>query len=136
MQIDHIGYAVKNIQNAAVIFRILGFSQLKEPTFDPIQGLWISLVTNENQVIELISPDAHKASIVDRLLSANGPTPYHLCFSTENIEQELEMLSGQGFRKISKTVPTDIFEGRRMCFLYHKEIGLIELLENDKRNGE
>ena len=109
IRIDHIGYAVNDITNSITAFK---------------------------HKIELVSPDTSKGSSIERLLAVNGPMPYHICFSTDNIELKSKKLSEQGFRVISKFVPAAIFDGRGICFLYHKDIGLIELLENKKRNGE
>ena len=136
IRIDHIGYAVNDITNSITAFNSLGFSTWKEPAFDSVQGLWIALLSNGKHMIELVSPDTSKGSSIERLLAVNGPMPYHICFSTDNIELESKKLSEQGFRVISGFTPAAIFDGRQICFLYHKDIGLIELLENKKRNGE
>jgi methylmalonyl-CoA/ethylmalonyl-CoA epimerase len=122
MEIDHIGYVVKDIHNAINIFYSMGFSTVKAPVFDSIQNLWIALIQNENQMIELISPDEHRASVVNRFLSANGPTPYHLCFRTESIEKENRKLIAQGFRMISEISPAIVFDGKRVVFLYHQDM--------------
>ena len=54
--------------------------------------------------------------------------PYHTCYEVVDIEVEIKKLKKNGYIQVSKTVPAIAFENRLVCFLYNKNIGLIELL--------
>lgn len=97
IRIDHIGYVVNDITNSITAFNSLGFSTWKEPVFDSVQGLWIALLSNGKHMIELVSPDTSKGSSIERLLAVNGPMPYHICFSTDNIELESKRLNHKSY---------------------------------------
>ena len=129
MNIDHIGYAVKNIDRAQTAFTRLGFAF--EPAVDDTdRNIRIAFGEKDGCRIELVCPlDKAHPSPVDAYLSAVGPTPYHICYRTADLDAELQNLAGQGFRTIIAPAPAIAFGGRRVAFLMNLGLGLMELVE-------
>jgi len=130
MQIDHIGYAVADIRRAADTLSSLGFSR-GEIISDDMRKINICFMTNGGYKIELVSPVA-EGSPVDGILKNSGDGPYHICYSTQNLDDEIENLLLQKFKKISEPAEAVAFGGRRVVFLYNRNVGLIELVEESK----
>lgn len=131
MRIDHIGYAVKNIEKAQKGFISLGY------TFDPIvqdddRGIYISFGRPvEGARIELLSPIAPgNGSPIDGILAKNGSTPYHICYHSANIEEDIQRLVKERFKITVPLAEAKAFGGRRVVFMYSLAVGLIEIVED------
>lgn len=129
MTIDHIGYAVKRIDRAMSSFEKLGF------VFDPIvddtdRNIKIAFGENNGYRIELVSPlDKEKESPVDTYLGNIGPTPYHICYRSDDLDREIENLKTKGFKVIKDPARAVAFGGKRVVFLMSLGIGLMEIVE-------
>lgn len=128
MEIDHIGYAVKNIEKAKAKFEILGYS-FNEIIKDEDRNIYICFGNNENTRIELVSPIVKGESPVDGALSKMGPTPYHICYKTRDIDKDIEELTSKGFLLIIKPKEAIAFGGSKVAFLMNLQVGMIELVE-------
>ena len=129
MKIDHIGYAVKQIDRAVESFETLGFI-FGEIVEDIERNVKIRFGELDGYRIELIQPlDKMKQSPVDAYLSKIGPTAYHICYASVELEDEIEKLQKQGFRMICKPKKAEAFGGRRVVFMTSIGIGLIEIVE-------
>lgn len=78
--------------------------------------------------MELISPK-DDTSPVCKNLQKNGVSPYHICYEVENLEGIMAELKKEKFLVVSRPVPAVAMGNRRVCFLYSKNVGLIELVE-------
>lgn len=129
MEINHIGYAVKNIERAIRSFGELGF------IFDPVindydRNVYLAFGSKDGYCVELVSPiDKKMESPVDIYLSNIGPTPYHICYQTSNLQRDISELEKQGFRVIIQPQKAIAFNNARVVFLLNLAIGLIELVE-------
>jgi len=83
---------------------------------------------NNNLLIELISP-MNKNSPVQGIINKNGSAPYHICYCTTNILLKIKELRKNKYMLIESPKPAIAFSNRLVAFLYHKDIGIIELLE-------
>lgn len=124
----HIGIATKNIQITANIYINAGYNQ-SQIYNDRIQNVSVSFLTKTNNpMIELVEP-INLDSPINSILSNNGTIPYHLCYEVNDIFESIINLKALKYIAISKPVTAVAFENRKICFLYNKDIGLIELLE-------
>lgn len=128
MKINHIGYAVKNIDNSIKDFEILGFEKISEITEDKMRKVRIVFIKNESYVLELIEP-MDEDSPVSKLIKKAGNTPYHLCYETDNIDLATQRLLKNKYIKISEVENAFALKNKKVCFLYKKSIGIIELIE-------
>lgn len=129
MRIHHYGFATKSIEKSIKSFLILGYETCSEVIFDPLQGVNLLFLKNENDhLIELVEP-AQEENPVSKILAKSGNSLYHICYEIDNFEGKIEELKKQRFVQIIPPTPAIAFDGRRICFLYNPSLGLIELLE-------
>ena len=124
----HIGLAVKDIDATATIYERGGYKR-SASIFDPIQNVSICWLTKEGMpTVELLAP-VDETSPVNKTLEKNGVTPYHTCYVVENVEDAVAQLRKQKYVMVSKPAEAVAFCGSRVCFLFNKNVGLIELVE-------
>lgn len=124
----HIGIAVFDIQTTAQYYLNAGY-QKTDSVIDLIQNIEICFLTKENMpVIELLSA-VDERSPVNRILKNVGVSPYHCCYQVEEMEDAIRRLKKIRFVPVSKPSDACALEKKRVCFLYNKDVGLIELLE-------
>lgn len=124
----HIGVAVKDIDATAAVYEQGGYKR-SASIFDPIQNVNICWLTKEGMpTVELLAP-VDETSPVNKILEKNGVTPYHTCYVVDNIEDAVAQLRKQKYVMVSKPAEAVAFCGSRVCFLFNKNVGLIELVE-------
>ncbi len=128
LKFHHIGIAVKDIKATAAVYEEGGY-RMSDIIFDPIQNVDICWMTKEGEpIVELLAP-VDENSPVNKTLEKNGVTPYHCCYVVDNIEETVAELKKQRYVLTSKPAEAVAFCGSRVCFLYNKNMGLIELVE-------
>lgn len=128
MKFHHIGVAVKEIEKTATVYVQGGYNK-SAITFDPIQNVNICwLVKDGMPTVELLAPVDEK-SPVNKTLEKNGVTPYHTCYIVDDIESAVKELRKQKYIVVSKPEPAVAINNCKVAFLYNKNIGLIELVE-------
>lgn len=125
----HIGVAVNSIEATASVYEQGGYKR-SSSIFDPIQNVNICWLTQDGMpTIELLAPVDEK-SPVNKTLDKVGVTPYHCCYMVENLEEATAKLRKQKYIIVSKPAIAVAFCGSRVCFLFNKNVGLIELVES------
>jgi len=127
MNLHHIGYAVRNIDQTLKYFKLLGFESVSEKVEDSSRNVCIQFLENDGMKIEVIEP-LNDQSPIKNILAKSGPTPYHLCMETENFQESLISLRQEGFKVITQPQNAPAIENRNVIFLFRKEIGIIELV--------
>ena len=127
MRVDHIGYAVKQIDKAVRAMEAIGYS------FEPVvadrdRNIYIAFGEMDGYRIELVAPIS-EGSPVDTQLSKIGPTPYHICYRSNEIEADIERLQQYRFKVTVPLAPAIAFEGKRVVFLQSLSVGLMEIVE-------
>ncbi len=128
VHIDHIGYAVTDIEKASDIFNWLGYEPCGDVIDDFDRRVSIRFFKNGETLIECIAPLGNDSPVC-KWLEKNGCSPYHLCYISDNIEHDIELLKSSKFKVISLPSPAKAFGGKRVAFLYNQHVGLIELVE-------
>ena len=75
-----------------------------------------------------VSP-ASKESVVFDLMKKMGNTPYHICYETEDMDAQIAALLAEHYVICSEMHEAIAIAGKRVCFLIHPFIGMIELVE-------
>ena len=128
MEFHHIGVATCNINKSIEIFEKMGFIS-EEVIFDELQKVNICFLRKSGHPdIELIEP-ANEKSPVRNILDKVGTTPYHFCYYTNDILQEIISLKKKKFLLVVNPVEAIAFNNKRICFCYNKDFGLIEVVE-------
>lgn len=130
LKIHHIGYLVKHIDKAMAEFERLGYDAVSEVTYDDLRKIRICFMEKDGYRIELVSP-ADSSSIVSGLIKKYKNSPYHLCYETQDFENDLAALTGEGFTAIDTPAPAPALQNRRVVFLMNPFLGMIELLETN-----
>ena len=124
----HIGVAVKDLDATASVYEQGGYKR-SSAIFDPIQNVNICWLTKDGMpTVELLAP-VDEQSPVNKTLEKVGVSPYHACYLVENIEEACAELRKQKYVMVSKPAEAVAFCGSRVCFLFNKNVGLIELVE-------
>ena len=130
MKFHHIGIAVNDLNKTIQIYDNLGYTSSKI-IHDKIQNVNISFLNKKNSpTIELVSP-IDSTSPVYNILKKNGVSPYHTCYSVKSIKKTIKNLRDLKFIKINDPVKAIAFNDRLICFLFNKDFGLIELLNEN-----
>ncbi len=129
LHFHHIGIATQDIDKTAVQYLNLGYEMDGGIVFDPQQNVNICFLRHPAMpLVELLSPVDDKSPVV-QILQKNGVTPYHSCYSVENLEEVVRQLRKLRYMVVSSPKPACAIGDRRVAFLYHKDMGLIELVE-------
>ena len=130
MKIHHTGYLVKKIDRAIVAFKALGFIGEEGIIFDEYRGIDICFMIKDGYRVELVSP-RDKESVVYELQKKLGNTPYHICYICDDMDLAIDQLREQGFMQYDAPHEAIAFSNRKVCFLIHPYLGIIELLEEN-----
>ncbi len=127
--LEHIGIAVRSLDEALPIWRALGL-EVERREEVPGQRVRTAFLPAGEPSIELLEPTSDDSPIAG-FLAKRGPGIHHLCFAVENLETMLDELSRAGYRLIHRN-PVPGAGGKNVAFL-HPEAGqgvLIELSED------
>lgn len=127
MKINHIGYLVKDFSATKAAFELLGYNASKD-THDTLRLVDICFMERDGYVIELVSPYDEK-SVVAGMVKKYRNTPYHICYETEDFDNDINKLIEHGYMVVQKPLPALAFESKRVAFLMSRHIGMIELLD-------
>lgn len=129
MKIEHLGIAVKSLENSDRLFeRLLGKTNYKQESVER-EGVTTSFYQVGDSKIELLeatNPESPIAKFIDK----KGEGIHHIAFGVENIYAEIERLKSKGFVFISE-VPKDGADNKLVVFLHPKSTNgvLVELCQ-------
>jgi methylmalonyl-CoA/ethylmalonyl-CoA epimerase len=127
--IDHVGIAVKSIDEAGKFFTdILGLKLKDEETVEEqkVKTGFFPITDSEIELLESTEPDGPVAKYID----ARGEGIQHIAFRVENIEEAVKELKEKGVRMIDNE-PRKGAGGAKIAFIHPKESHgvLVELCE-------
>jgi len=124
----HIGIAVRSIEQTSAIYVSGGYC-ISSVIADPQQNVNICWLSKEGMpLIELLEP-IDETSPVCKTLEKIGVTPYHICYVVDNIEETLYELKKMKYVVVAKPAEAIAINNCRVCFLFNKNVGLIEIVE-------
>jgi methylmalonyl-CoA epimerase len=116
-QIDHIGIAVKNIEEASKLYTDLGLkiegTEIVES--QKVKVAFIGIGQSRIELLESTAPDGNVAKFIE----AKGEGIHHIAVKVDNIEKALEELSAKEYQLIDKT-PRIGAGGHKIAFLHPK----------------
>lgn len=128
INLNRCGLATENLTHSAELFRSFGY-QVSEPVLDPIQQAEVCLAYLESECpIELIY-DSGEGGPKRGFIYIVGSGLYHICYEVDDMENIIGVLRRKQFLLKQKPVEATVFGGKRIAWLYNRDIGLIELLE-------
>lgn len=127
-RIDHIGVAVRSIDEASRLYQALGLS-VGAPEVLPRDGATAAFVTVGTVRIELLQASGSEGPIA-RFLARRGEGIHHIALAVDDIAEALEHARGAGFTPVDD-VPRAGAHDSRIVFLHPKDTHgvLIELVQ-------
>ena len=131
-KIEHIGIAVKNMDDANILFeKMLGVPSYKMEAVES-EGVLTSFFQTGNNKIELLVA-TNPESPIAKFLEKKGEGIHHIAFDVDDIEAEIARLKSEGFVLINE-VPKKGADNKLVVFLHPKNTNgvLVELCQEIK----
>jgi methylmalonyl-CoA/ethylmalonyl-CoA epimerase len=131
-KIEHLGIAVKNLEESNFLFeKLLGVSPYKEE-FVESEGVKTSFFKNGPNKIELLEA-TNPNSPIAKFIEKKGEGIHHVAFEVEDIESEIKRLQKEGFIVLNEK-PKKGADNKLVAFLHPKSTNgvLIELCQEIK----
>ncbi|SHL81306.1 methylmalonyl-CoA epimerase [Flavobacterium chilense] len=128
-KIEHIGIAVKNIDDANVLFeKLLGVPSYKMESVES-EGVLTSFFQTGTNKIELLVA-TNPESPIAKFLEKKGEGIHHIAFDVEDIHAEIARLKNEGFVLINEE-PKKGADNKLVVFLHPKNTNgvLVELCQ-------
>ena len=132
MRIHHVGYLTKNLEKSRDAFLKLGYIIEKPSQYDEIRGINIEFIVNGGYRVELIEP-VSKESPMYPLLKNYKNTPYHFCYEVDNLDSAIKEMEKLRYHIIDEPKTAPCIEDSRVAFMMHSNVGIIELVELERR---
>jgi len=130
-KIDHIGIAVKSIEQAGKFYTdVLGLDieEIETVAEQKVNVAFIPITDSEVELLESVEPDGPVAKYIEK----RGEGIQHIAFRVDDINQCLAELKEKGVRLIDQT-PRHGAGGAKIAFIHPKETNgvLVEICERD-----
>jgi len=128
-RVEHIGIAVKNLDNANALFEKLFNQDHYKVEEVPSEGVSTSFFQLGETKIELLQA-SNPESTIAKFIAKRGEGIHHIAFEVEDIDSEIKRLLKEGFELINDS-PKDGADNKKICFLHPKSTNgvLIELCQ-------
>ena len=113
--LDHVGHAVRNLEQALSFYRSLGL-EASSPEVLNADQIEVVFIKTPSATVELLAP-LGAGGPVAKFIAKRGEGLHHLAFRVESIESELARLAEAGFELIDKR-PRQGAHGRKVAFLH------------------
>lgn len=128
LRIDHVGIAVKSLEEARKLYEALGLkvTDIEEVAEQKVRVAFLPLEGSEIELLETTDPEGP----IGKFIEKRGEGIQHIALRVDNIEAALEELKGRGFQLIDQK-PRYGAGGARIAFLHPKSTSgvLLELSE-------
>ena len=132
MKLHHVGMVVRNIEESSKVFaEALGGRLQSAAVDDPIQQVKVEFWTipGSESTLEFIQPLTETSPAAQLMKKGGGLA--HLCFEVDDIEASVRNAQACGALVIQQPVPATAFDGRRIAFIYYRNLGVMELVEGE-----
>lgn len=129
MKIDHLGIAVRSIEDSLRFYMEVIGLELKGAETVEDQGVQVAILPVGESRIELLEPFSDD-SPVGRFIAKRGEGLHHICYEVEDLAAKLEDLRSRGVRVLDG-YPRRGAEGKLVAFLHPASANgvLVELVE-------
>lgn len=131
-KIEHIGIAVKDLQNSNALFsKLFGKDQYKIEAVES-EGVQTSFFILGETKIELVASTGADSAIA-KFIEKRGEGIHHIAYDVDDIESEMARLKAEGFEFIN-AAPKNGADNKKIVFLHPKSTNgvLVELCEEKK----
>lgn len=133
MVIDHIGIAVRNIENGIKQWiEVFGYRQKTQIVHNTRQKVKVVFMEKDNSLlIKLIEPSDETSPIA--AFTKKGGGLHHICFKCVDINSGMAELKEKGNIILVKPQPGEAFENENIAFVLGKNNLAIELIDTDRK---
>lgn len=127
-KIDHVGIAVKSLDDAVETYSALGF-EIKEFEEVEEQKVRVAMLPIGESRIELLEATSDDSAIA-KFISSRGEGIHHIAINVENIDEALQKVKNAGLRLIDER-PRIGAGGKKVAFVHPKSTHgvLLEFVE-------
>jgi len=131
-KVEHIGIAVKDLNNANALFEKL-FNQshykVEEVESEGVSTSFFKVGDTKIELLQALQADSPIAKFIEK----RGEGIHHIAFEVDDIQSEMERLQAEGFELIH-TEAKDGADNKKICFLHPKSTNgvLIELCQEKR----
>lgn len=129
-KIDHVGIAVKNLDEAIKVWESLGLKveEIEEVEEQKVRTAIFHVGESRIELLEGTSED----SPISKFIAKRGEGIHHIALGVDDIEEHLKKLEEQGFRLIDRE-PREGAGGAKIAFVHPKSVNgvLLELCKRD-----
>jgi len=130
LKIEHIGIAVKSLEDSNKLFESLLGSphyKIEEVPTEGVKTSFFMVGNNKIELLEATKPD----SPIAKFLEKRGEGTHHIAFAVNDIRAEMSRLEQEGFTLLNKE-PKLGADNKLVCFLHPKTTNgvLIELCQD------
>ena len=130
IRIHHIGYLIKSVEKSVEQFNSLGYRIVSDiGGYDNYRKAEIIFMEKDGYLIELVSPVSQDSSVYN-LMTHYKNSPYHICYESDEYDNDLIAMNKPGWIIIEDSLPAPALGNRRVSFFYASNVGIIELLES------
>lgn len=131
-KVEHIGIAIKNLNEANALFaKLFGKDHYKVEKVESegVSTSFFMLGETKIELLEATKPDSAIAKFIEK----KGEGIHHIAYEVDNIHEEMERLKSEGFELIHQQ-PKEGADNKLICFLHPKSTGgvLVELCQERK----
>lgn len=129
-KIEHLGIAVKNLEESEKLFESLLNTHVYKREYVEEQKVTTSFLRAGNNKIELLKASSSD-SVINKFIEKRGEGLHHVAFSVSDIRYEMARLTKEGFSLLSEE-PQNGADNKLVCFLHPKEANglLVELVQD------
>jgi methylmalonyl-CoA/ethylmalonyl-CoA epimerase len=133
LKIEHIGIAVKNINESNDLFsRLFGRTpyKMEKVESEHVSTSFFMMGESKIELLEATDPNSPIAKFIEK----KGEGIHHIAFEVSDIHTEMKRLQAEGFTLLSET-PRKGADNKLICFLHPKGTNgvLIELCQEIKQ---
>jgi len=128
-KIDHIGFAVENLDSSAKLFEKIFNIQSSKTEIIKNQDVKIKFLNLDNSKIELLEGIGENSSI-SKFIKKKGEGIHHIAIEVEDIKKEIKRLEKEGFKAINNSI-SEGSNNKLISFLHPKQTNgvLIEICQ-------
>ena len=128
-KIEHLGIAVRNIEESALIYeKLLGSAcyKMEEVESEGVKTAFFKIGDSKIELLQATNDD----SPIAKFIAKKGPGIHHIAFDVSDIKSEIKRLQAEGFELIHQT-PKDGADNKIIAFLHPKSTDgiLVELCQ-------
>jgi methylmalonyl-CoA/ethylmalonyl-CoA epimerase len=133
MIIDHISYAVRNLESAISYWnQTFGYKQITGVVVNSLQRVRVVFLSKEGSImIKLIEPTEGNESLQNFVNRGGGF--HHICFRCDDVASAMADLNSKGMLTLVPPQPGEAFKNHDIAFLLGRYGMNVELIDTEEK---